>query len=420
VLWNAILLHRNRAELNIIGVGTFPPHPGGSALSFFDILDRCAKRGHRIRVLAPIAESSVGVAPRRGEYSPRLDLTRFPVPYFQKFNQKPAASDEYSAIEGRYVRQILPHMIQEDRPDLLFLGREIFAAYVPEIAARSGLPCVLRIAGGTTRDLLQGSFSSELTESLLDGYSQVDLMVSPARHMAERMTQLGFHSVRVIPNAIDTERFNMGQRDRQLTTSLNIDEHDIVVAHVSNLQKLKRPMDLVSSANQALRQNPSLLYLFIGDGIERAALEARCASLGITERVRFAGWVAYGDMPAYYRLADMVVMPAEDDTLPCAYLEAQACGCVLISSDIPAAREVLIHNESGLLFPTGKVDALTELTLAIAADPERRARIGQNARVQVRKYSLDEAVESYIGLFRSLTGRRTSQTGGLKDEQSTA
>ena len=107
-------------------------------------------------------------------------------------------------------------------------------------------------------------------------------------------------------------------------------------------------------------------------------------------------------MPAYYRLADMLVMPAEDETAACAYLEAQACGCVLISSDIAAAREVVVHDQTGLLFPVGDIDALTELTLAMATDPERRSRIGRQARAQVIKHSLDDAVESYLGLFHTV------------------
>jgi glycosyltransferase involved in cell wall biosynthesis len=404
------LLSQEGGRLNIIGVGTFPPHPGGSALSFFDILDACAKRGHRIRVLAPTVESALGVEPRRGEHSRRLELTRFPVPFVQLFNKSRDASDDYCAIEGRHVRELLPRMIREERPDLIFIGREIFAASVPEIAAQSGLPCVLRIAGGTTLSLLKGGFSDELTASLLDGFKRVALMVSPAHHMAERINGLGIHGVRVIPNAIDIKRFSMGQRDRELARSLNIVEHDIVIAHVSNLQKIKRAMDLVLSAGQALQRDPSLLYLFIGDGVERAALEAKCAALGITERVRFTGWVAYGDVPAFYRLADMMVMPAEDETLACAYLEAQACGCVLIASNIAAAREVVIHDNTGLLFPTGDVDALTELTLAIAADPERRARIRQAARAQVITHPLDEAVESYIGLFRNAVQQHAARS----------
>jgi glycosyltransferase involved in cell wall biosynthesis len=390
--------------LNIIAVCTFPPHPGGSALSAFGILDACAKRGHRIRVLSPIAESSIGVAPRSGEHSPRLEVTRFPVPYFET-GGKFAAADGYREVVGRHVRELLARMIQQERPDLIFLGRETFAAYVPDIAARARLPYVLRIAGGTTRDLLDGSFPSALAESLRDGYRRAEFIVSPARHMAERMTRLGLHDVRVIPNAIDIERFSMGPRDRRLARSLDIGEHDIVVAQVSNLWSLKRPMDLILSADRALRHNPSLLYLFVGDGMERSALEAKCAALGIAQRVRFTGWVAYADMPAHYRLADMMVLPAEDDTLARVYLESQACGCVLIASDIAAAREVIAHDRTGLLFPKGDVETLTELTLAMAADPQRRARIGREARAQVSRHSLDDAADSYIALFRTVTGQ---------------
>ena len=73
----------------------------------------------------------------------------------------------------------------------------------------------------------------------------------------------------------------MGGADRELGGDLDIGEHDIVICPRVQSSKLKRPMDVVLSANEALRRNSSLLYLFIGDGMERAALEAKCAALGI-------------------------------------------------------------------------------------------------------------------------------------------
>jgi glycosyltransferase involved in cell wall biosynthesis len=173
------------------------------------------------------------------------------------------------------------------------------------------------------------------------------------------------------------------------------------MAHISNFNFLKRAMDVARSAEKALKKNPSLLYLFVGDGGDRPLIEAKFRDLGLSERSRFPGWVPYGRIHEYYRLAAITVMPAEDETQARAYLEAQACGCVLIASDIPAAREVVVDGETGVLFPKGNIDALTELTVSLAVEPARRAALGRKARAAMSRHGLDDAVLSYLKMFNS-------------------
>jgi glycosyltransferase involved in cell wall biosynthesis len=58
-------------------------------------------------------------------------------------------------------------------------------------------------------------------------------------------------------------------------------------------------------------------------------------------------------VPDYINLADVVVMPSEREGQSLVYLEAQACGKLIVASDIPAAREVITDGETGLLFERG-------------------------------------------------------------------
>lgn len=83
--------------------------------------------------------------------------------------------------------------------------------------------------------------------------------------------------------------------------------------HLSSLKEVKRPLDIVSSAAGALRQNPKLVYVIVGDGLLRGAMEDTCRQKRLTERFRFVGWVDHQRVPDYINLADIVVMPSETE-----------------------------------------------------------------------------------------------------------
>jgi glycosyltransferase involved in cell wall biosynthesis len=124
-------------------------------------------------------------------------------------------------------------------------------------------------------------------------------------------------------------------------------------------------------------------------------METRVEELGLAERFRFAGWVERIESPRYINAMDMVVMPSEMEARSLVYLETQACGRVLIASDIAAAREVIEDGVTGLLFPMGSPEALAAKILEASADPELRERIGANARMQAEACSMKSWLDAY-------------------------
>jgi glycosyltransferase involved in cell wall biosynthesis len=107
-------------------------------------------------------------------------------------------------------------------------------------------------------------------------------------------------------------------------------------------------------------------------------------------------------MPSYINLADIVVMPSFGEGLARVYLETQACGRVLIASDTPAAQEVVDDGVTGLLFPTGEIDALAERCIHAVRDAGLRARIGAAARERVQRHEIAAAVTRYLGALESV------------------
>lgn len=384
--------------MNILGVGTLPPHPGGSAISGALLFAGFAAAGHSVRVLSPITAEALRAGDAFAARRPTIRVTRFEVPYFECAPNLPA-TDSYRQTEREQIRTLLPALIAAERPDIIFMTRETFAWDAPDIARAHSVPCVLRTAGATTFGIASRTLPDSEAQQLLEQFQKADLIVSPAMHLAERLRQLGLRRIKVIWNAVDLQRFSPRPKDAVLLRNLAIEDDDIVVAHVSNLKALKRPLDIVDAAATALRQNPRLLYLIVGDGPGRQPMERAAAESGTSHRFRFVGWIDHDRMPDYINLAAMVVLPSAAEAQARVYLETQACARVIVASDIPAAREVIVDSETGLLFGMGDPKDLAAKTLQAASDPQARAKIGMNARTRVKAHALPTIVQAYIATF---------------------
>jgi len=381
--------------LNILYVGTLPPHPGGSAISCFQLLAGFAGLGHSVRALAPITPEALRSGDLFAASYPNIHVTRFLVPYFDNALPIPSAA-EYREVERAQIQEKLPLLISSNRPDVVLIGRESFAWEVPGIAMAHSIPSIMLIRGGSrTARLLNGRYPDDLAHRLLVEYRKVNLIVAVAKHLTEGLQRLGFERVKTIPNAVNLRQFSPKPKNVALLRKLAIKDDDVVVMHVANLQMRKRSLNLVSSSVSALQQDRRLVYVIVGDGPLRETMENTCREKQISEKFRFVGWIEYDRMPDYINLADIVVMPSEAEGMARVYLETQACARVLLASDIPAAREVIVDGETGLLFSKGDIDDLTAKTLLAASDPKFRGDIGRKAREQVKGHSLIDAVTTF-------------------------
>jgi glycosyltransferase involved in cell wall biosynthesis len=173
-----------------------------------------------------------------------------------------------------------------------------------------------------------------------------------------------------------------------------------VVGHLSTLKHGKRPFDLIHSAERVLRSHPDVVYLIVGDGLCRQEMEALGRKKGIAASFRYVGEIDHQQVPQYLNLSDIVVLPSEREGFPLVYREAQACGRVLLVSDIPAAQEAIVDGETGLLFRMGDLDDLVAKTLVLAQDSQLRQRIGEKARAMALAQTPEQWVRAYAEVLQ--------------------
>jgi glycosyltransferase involved in cell wall biosynthesis len=152
-------------------------------------------------------------------------------------------------------------------------------------------------------------------------------------------------------------------------------------------------------------QLPDLQTVLFGDGPLKEELEERCARLGLTGRVRFAG--QRQDIRRWLPFFDLFVLPSAWEGLSQALLEAMAAGLPVAATAVGGNPEAVLEGETGLLIPPGDPTALASAIARLAQDPALRQRMGVAGRRRVEAH-FDQAktVQELGSLYEDLLNVR--------------
>ena len=125
---------------------------------------------------------------------------------------------------------------------------------------------------------------------------------------------------------------------------------------------------------RALPQLPEAHLVLVGDGPDRAALEAFAKGAGLAERVHFAGSLDHQALPVVLSAADAMVLPAASEGLANAWVEALACGCPLVIAEAGGARELVTGPEAGRIVAR-EPEAIADAVSALLAEPPAREAV---------------------------------------------
>lgn len=187
----------------------------------------------------------------------------------------------------------------------------------------------------------------------------------------------------VVPSGIDAELFRPVDRAAQ-RVPLGLPPDVPVAVVVGRLDNGKAPM-VALEAVARLQDIGDLHLVFVGDGDERAALEARASTLRVTDRVVFTGRIEPAAVATYMAAADVFVFPTLlAEAGPLVIAQAMAVHTPVVASRIGAVPEMLGDREEfGVLVPPGDPDALAAALRRLVSDPELRARMGEAGRRHV-------------------------------------
>jgi glycosyltransferase involved in cell wall biosynthesis len=211
--------------------------------------------------------------------------------------------------------------------------------------------------------------------------------------------------VRVILNGIDTTCFQKPEDTSNLREELGIPVSAPVIGTVSRLTPVKRHDVLLRAFAQVRQQMEEAHLLIVGAGPLMADLASLAAEFGVDRVTHFLGYQP--EPQRYLHLIDIFALTSVSEGIPQALLEASSAGIPAVASQVGGVPEVIDHGRTGLLFPSGDVNALTRGIITLLKDREMARRIGGAARERVESlFHIRRMAADYHSQFLELLGRK--------------
>ena len=331
------------------------PQAGGAEIHLFEIFRRLAARGHRVRL---VCSGWPGAAQRATLDGIAVERT----------GRRHSFALLGRAAVRRALRAEPADVVVEDINKLpLFLAGMTdrpFCAIVPHLFGTTAFeeaPWPMAATVWAAEQPLARAYARAgfhaISESTRD-----DLMARgvPAAR------------IRVIHPGVDAVRYAPAPDGRRATAPTFL--------YVGRLKRYKGISFAIRALALVRARRPDLSLDIAGTGDYRPELERLTAELGLTDAVRFRGFVTEQDKIELLRRAWANVFPSPKEGWGITVIEAAACGTPSVASDSPGLRDSVRHGETGYLVPHGDVEGLATRLLELAEAPARVASLGAAAR----------------------------------------
>lgn len=206
-------------------------------------------------------------------------------------------------------------------------------------------------------------------------------------------------SIFLMPYAVDNSFFQRLARSASLKREglrkeLGLQIGRPIILFVGKLHKRKGASDLLESYLRlvSLKVDRPPYLLFVGDGEERGGLEARTKG-SCADSIRFLGFQSQTELPRFYDLCDVFVMPSREEPWGLVLNEAMNAGRAIISNErVGSAADLLVDGVNGYFYETAKIDSLTDALQKILSNPARLRAMGEQSLRIINRWSFEDDV----------------------------
>jgi N-acetyl-alpha-D-glucosaminyl L-malate synthase BshA len=365
---------------------------GGSGIVATELAKALAARGHGVHVL------STDPPFRFGEHQPGVWFHRVNTPAYPLFR------------EPQYVISLATRIVQVAREFALDIVHAHYAvphataAYLAkQIMVQScempHVPRIITTLHGTDITLV-GSDPSYL-ETVAFSIEQSDGVTAVSESLrAETYRSLGVDcAIEVIPNFLDCAVYHRSPQPA-LRARYCPPGCEKIVIHMSNFRPVKRPRAVIEIFAKIAARVPSRLLL-VGDGPELGAALDTARRLGVSDAVHALGEQEH--IVPLLSIADLFLLPSEQESFGLSALEAMACEVPVIASRVGGLGEVVEDGVSGFLHPPDDLDAMAESGIRLLTDPALHARFAAAGRhAVVHRFCTDRIVPMYEAFYGRL------------------
>ncbi|MEO5721368.1 MAG: glycosyltransferase [Chthoniobacterales bacterium] len=222
-------------------------------------------------------------------------------------------------------------------------------------------------------------------------YGQQDTVYVNSEQYRRSWIERGIEAekIQILPRGLDTELFHPNHRLEKFWERPGTVSHEVRLLYVGRISR-EKDLDVLATAYRQLREEKVPVRLFlVGIGPHTKALQK------LLPDAVFAGYLAGEALATAYASADIFVFPSTTDTFGNVIIEAQACGLPTVVSDLGGPAELVTDGVNGFVTKAHNAESFAAAIKKLAADPELRARMGQEARQSVVERSWPAAFQKF-------------------------
>ena len=192
----------------------------------------------------------------------------------------------------------------------------------------------------------------------------------------------------VLTPGVDTDLYTTGVDSSPLVERHSLQDR-VVIMTVGRLDKRKGHDHVIMSLPKIVKQIPNLLYLIVGEGDDRARLEALVKKENMSDHVLFAGTVALDDLPLYYNCCELFIMAnrieedGDSEGFGMVFIEAGACGKAVIAGRFGGAVEAVEEGVSGIFTDAMDPNVIAQSVVGLLLNTDERVQLGVKGRQRV-------------------------------------
>jgi len=315
----------------------------------------------------------------------------------------------------KFLRKVVGHL---DTDIIHGHSIERFAKFGEIIAKEKKIPFIYEVRGfledthvglGTIKFGSREYQKRKLKETLL--MKKADMIITLGEAMRDDIAKRGIHrrKITVVPNGVNTEILKPKLPNLPLKKELGIVKKR-VIGYVGSVRRIEGIEYLLHAISILKKRKADVFLLIVGsyNPLYFSELNLLAKKLGISNHVKFTGPVPNSVINDYYSIIDLIVIPRKNFRVnrlvtPLKPLEAMAMEKVLLTSDLPALKELVKPNISGDLFEVENPYDLADKILKYLNDSRAREQLGKSARVFVKKnFEWRNLIKTYIEVYEKI------------------
>ncbi len=244
----------------------------------------------------------------------------------------------------------------------------------------------------------------------------LDAVIVPSSAMQETLTNYGVTApMHRVPTGIPIDRFRRPastdfskDAPSAFRARYDIPDNRTVALFVGRTAHEKNIGFLLEAMPHALQQAPGLILVVAGEGPALPALKKQAAALGITDHVRFVGYLdRLTELPDCYAAADLFVFSSRTETQGLVLLEAMAAGIPVLAFAALGTREIVEPRRGALPAPQ-EVAPFGQAMAALANDPALRAKMATEAQVFAEEWTTEACARRLADVYRNIKDRHVA------------